>query len=206
MLDELNIRATFFVTGESCERFPEKIAEISRRHEIGCHGYRHERLDQLSFDEQFRRLKLATETIEKTIGKKPLGFRSPNFKCNRHTYQILVELGYLYDSSVSVYGLGQRLETPGLIEIMNTLPSSVLRLPTHISWPVVRLGMRIFKPLVLDFHPWELVEMKNVRWDCRFATGKFAEERLRKLFIRMLNAGVKFRTMEEVAKELQDLR
>ncbi|MEM2300016.1 MAG: polysaccharide deacetylase family protein [Candidatus Hadarchaeales archaeon] len=204
MLDELGIRATFFVTGECCERFPDKIAEIARNHEVGCHGYLHERLDLLPFDEQFRRLKLATEIIEKTIEKRPVGFRSPNFRCNKHTYRALVKLGYFYDSSVPVYGLGQRPETSGLIEIMNTMPSSILRLPSVVSLPIVQLGLRVFRPLVLDFHPWELVEMKNVRWDCRFATGKVAEARLRKVLTNMLRIGVKFRTMEEVAKELRN--
>jgi peptidoglycan/xylan/chitin deacetylase (PgdA/CDA1 family) len=41
-LDELGIRATFFVLGARAARHPDIVAEIrARGHEIGCHGHRH---------------------------------------------------------------------------------------------------------------------------------------------------------------------
>jgi len=203
ILGELGIRATFFVTGKCCEKFPARISEIARSgHEIGCHGYAHERLDKLPSSEQLSRIKLATKIIERVTGERPLGFRSPNFKANEQTYRILADMGYLYDSSVSVYGRTPRPEGLGLIEIQNVWPSSMLRLPPAISKPLILISARMFAPLVLDFHSWELIELSGVRWDCRFATGKTAEKRLKKLLIWMLRARGKFITMGEYARRL----
>lgn len=42
-LDELDLRATFFVVGSCAERSPELVREIFRRgHGVGTHGYAHE--------------------------------------------------------------------------------------------------------------------------------------------------------------------
>src|SRR5581483_10995404 len=43
LLDELGMRATFFVLGELAEAHADLVAEIRRRgHTVGSHGYRHE--------------------------------------------------------------------------------------------------------------------------------------------------------------------
>lgn len=43
-LDELGLRATFFPLGSAVERHPTLVAEIARRgHQVGTHGYRHDR-------------------------------------------------------------------------------------------------------------------------------------------------------------------
>ncbi|MFR0354882.1 polysaccharide deacetylase family protein [Streptomyces sediminimaris] len=43
-LDRLDVRATFFVLGESAARHPELIREAAGRgHELGVHGWRHDR-------------------------------------------------------------------------------------------------------------------------------------------------------------------
>jgi peptidoglycan/xylan/chitin deacetylase (PgdA/CDA1 family) len=43
-LDALDLRVTFFVEGINTELYPDAVREIARRgHEIGCHGWRHER-------------------------------------------------------------------------------------------------------------------------------------------------------------------
>ncbi|HUY63041.1 MAG TPA: polysaccharide deacetylase family protein [Acidimicrobiales bacterium] len=43
LLDDLGMRATFFVLGSQAEYHPELVAELRRRgHGVGSHGYRHE--------------------------------------------------------------------------------------------------------------------------------------------------------------------
>jgi peptidoglycan/xylan/chitin deacetylase (PgdA/CDA1 family) len=43
LLDELGLRATFFVLGSQAEAHPELLAEMRRRgHAVGAHGYSHE--------------------------------------------------------------------------------------------------------------------------------------------------------------------
>lgn len=44
LLDELGMRATFFVLGTLADAHPDLVSEIvARGHGVGCHGYRHER-------------------------------------------------------------------------------------------------------------------------------------------------------------------
>ncbi|MHB8330033.1 MAG: polysaccharide deacetylase family protein, partial [Acidimicrobiales bacterium] len=43
LLDELGMRATFFVLGTQAQAHPDLVAEIRRRgHTVGSHGHRHE--------------------------------------------------------------------------------------------------------------------------------------------------------------------
>lgn len=59
VLEELDVRATFFVVGTACEREPELTREYVRRgHQIASHGYDHTRFTRLpwgALDDQLRR-------------------------------------------------------------------------------------------------------------------------------------------------------
>ena len=59
LLDDLGVRATFFVIGAAAERNPELVHEYVRRgHQIGGHGYDHKRFTRMSWQslaEQCRR-------------------------------------------------------------------------------------------------------------------------------------------------------
>ena len=70
MLESYGVKATFFVPGLTAERYPEVITRIAEAgHEIGHHGYAHERFAGKTTEEQI-------EIIEKTqaIFKNPLCF------------------------------------------------------------------------------------------------------------------------------------
>ena len=48
LLDELHLKATFFVPGKTAETYPDKIREIADRgHDIACHGYEYEKFGLL---------------------------------------------------------------------------------------------------------------------------------------------------------------
>jgi peptidoglycan/xylan/chitin deacetylase (PgdA/CDA1 family) len=50
LLDELDVRATFFVLGASCHARPELAREYRKRgHQIASHGYEHKRFPTLSW-------------------------------------------------------------------------------------------------------------------------------------------------------------
>lgn len=59
LLDELDVRATFFVVGTACELEPQLTRDYVRRgHQIASHGYDHTRFTKLpwsALDEQLRR-------------------------------------------------------------------------------------------------------------------------------------------------------
>jgi peptidoglycan/xylan/chitin deacetylase (PgdA/CDA1 family) len=201
VLAKYDVTATFFITGLAAERFPGLIAEISQRHEISCHGYEHERFDRLSVKEQWKRIQKATEILQKITGTKPLGFRAPNFKLTVQTFAILEQIGYIYDASKVSYKRTPRQNGSSLIEIPNTLPSSFLRLPVCLSRQVLSLCLCFLPLVVLDYHPWELVRMSNVRFDMRFATGDKALNMLDKTISYLRARGTRFITLKEVASQ-----
>lgn len=197
VLAKHDVPATFFITGLAAERFPKLIAEVSQRYEISCHGYEHERFDMLAVEEQRERIQKATEILQKITGTKPLGFRAPNFKLTVQTLAILEEIGYVYDASKASYKRAPKKNSSSLLEIPNTLPSSFLRLPSWLSRQVLGLCLRFLPLVVLDYHPWELVRMSNVRFDLRFATGDKALNRLDKTISYLHARGTRFVTLKE---------
>jgi len=200
LLAKHDIRATFFVTGEVAERYPKLVKEISRRHEVACHGYEHEQFDRLSFEKQLQRIELATRILTKVVERRPSGFRAPNFKTNTETFKAIEQAGYVYDASVASYKMGRKPRLPKLVEIPNTWPSSFLRLPPAISTRVLRLCLAALPLTVLDYHVWEVVKINGAPFDCRFSTGDVALQRLDKVFKYLLKKKCKFVLMRDVAK------
>ena len=101
LLDEFQIRATFFVPGKTAEAYPEAIKEVlDRGHEIACHGYEYENFSLLGYEEQKERISKAVEAIEKAGGKKPEGFRAPIGDLMLKTLDIAREHGMVYSSDL----------------------------------------------------------------------------------------------------------
>jgi polysaccharide deacetylase family protein (PEP-CTERM system associated) len=104
ILNQHRTKATFFVLGEVAEKNPSLIEEIYKQgHEIGCHGYSHKMLTEMSREEFKRELKKATGLIKSITGEQPIGFRAPSFSINNKTswtFDVLKEIGYKYDSSI----------------------------------------------------------------------------------------------------------
>src|ERR687886_160512 len=104
MLDEVDVRATFFVLGNVAETYPELVREVVHRgHEIGSHTYSHElifRMKPAAFKADIER---SLGQLQDLTGQPVLGFRAPEFSVGhlRHwCFEILAELGFRYDSSV----------------------------------------------------------------------------------------------------------
>jgi peptidoglycan-N-acetylglucosamine deacetylase len=103
LLDELGVKATFFVLGITAARYPELLQEIAARgHEIASHGHAHERVHAQTADSFRADVQRGLETVEARAGVRPIGFRAPAFSITRATpwaYDVLGELGFEYDSS-----------------------------------------------------------------------------------------------------------
>lgn len=101
VLDKNNIKATFFAPGWIVENNPELMKEIiSAGHEIGHHGYRHERFYDKTYEEQVEIIDKSQEIFQKVIGKKATGFRTPSGDWSEFTPKLLVEKGFKYSSSM----------------------------------------------------------------------------------------------------------
>jgi polysaccharide deacetylase family protein (PEP-CTERM system associated) len=104
LLDELGVRATFFLLGITAERYPALVERIAARgDEIACHGYAHARVYDQTPDGFRDDVTRSVELIERLTGSRPAGYRAPAFSINRDTpwaHEILAELGFRYDSSL----------------------------------------------------------------------------------------------------------
>ncbi len=121
LLDELDIKATFFTPGWTVDQFTESCEDIvARGHEMGAHGYLHEKLGELSLESERSVFMKALDSFEK-IGVKPTGFRAPYWLISDRTLKLVQELGFTYDSNFMdddmPYMLRWRGEDTGLVEL-----------------------------------------------------------------------------------------
>ena len=102
LLDKHKIAASFFVPAVSALLHQDSMKAIMAggRHEVGLHGWIHERNSQLDGATERELLTRASQTLEKLTGKKPVGMRTPSWDYSPTTIQIARELGLLYDSSL----------------------------------------------------------------------------------------------------------
>ena len=103
LLDELGVKATFFVLGMTGRSYPSLVERIvASGHEIGCHGDMHQLVSGQNRDEFAADLREACRTIEELTGRRPVGYRAPAFSITRDAewaYEVLTEEGFGYDAS-----------------------------------------------------------------------------------------------------------
>ena len=101
LLDAHGVRATFFPEGWNGEHHPDAVREIVRRgHELGMHGWLHERWSELDPDTERLLADRATTALAGAAGVRPVGFRAPGGARTAATEAILRELGYAFDASL----------------------------------------------------------------------------------------------------------
>lgn len=103
LLERHQIPATFFIPAVSAQLHPEAVDAILRsplRHEIGVHGWVHERINELTAAEERDLTRRAFEFWTKRLGRRPAGIRTPSWDFTGETLAIIRELGFLYDSSL----------------------------------------------------------------------------------------------------------
>jgi peptidoglycan/xylan/chitin deacetylase (PgdA/CDA1 family) len=65
VLDQLGVRATFFVVGKACAEYPQLVRAIaSHGHELANHGYTHRRFTSLSSSELEQELELTQDLLD----------------------------------------------------------------------------------------------------------------------------------------------
>lgn len=113
ILDQHHISATFFVVADVIEHYPGLVESIvDHGHEIACHGLHHScaidsgTKDSLISPGEFKKAtKKAKKELEKLSGDQVIGYRAPNALIAGWMIDALEELGFRYDSSVSVNSL-----------------------------------------------------------------------------------------------------
>jgi peptidoglycan-N-acetylglucosamine deacetylase len=101
LLDEREIKATWFIPGHTIETFPDVCARIhAAGHEIGNHGYLHEPPAALTRDQEEEVLGRGSEAIRQITGSAPRGYRSPSWDLSPNSVELFLARGFLYDSSM----------------------------------------------------------------------------------------------------------
>jgi peptidoglycan/xylan/chitin deacetylase (PgdA/CDA1 family) len=97
------IAATFFVPSHTAVSFLAPIRRIcDADHEIGVHGYAHESPVGLSRAAEAELLDASIGRLRGVLGAEftPVGYRSPAWDLSAYSVELLVERGFLYDSSM----------------------------------------------------------------------------------------------------------
>ncbi len=104
-LQKHNVKATFFTLGWVAKEYPKLIKELAAAgHELGSHGYSHEKVYNLT-PQQFRKeVKDTKNIIEDITAQKVTTYRAPFFSITHKSLwalEILAEEGYTIDCSIS---------------------------------------------------------------------------------------------------------
>ena len=181
LLAETNIKATFFTLGAVAKSNPKSIRHIAEQgHEIGSHTMSHEKIYDLNPTEFLRQEKECKKILEDTSESKVNGFRAPYFSITTQSLwalDILAQLGYTYDSSISpiqTWRYGIAGTEPGIYQLKSGLiefTPSIGSFCSH-SYGVGGAYLRIYPykltkaalkksavnglPGMFYVHPWEL--------------------------------------------------
>jgi peptidoglycan/xylan/chitin deacetylase (PgdA/CDA1 family) len=101
VFERYGIKQTFCVCAWCIERYPSMCESIlAGGHEIAHHGYLHEAPNELSPEGELHELRRGIEIIEGFTGSRPTGWRAPYAALSSRSADLLVQEGFLYDSSL----------------------------------------------------------------------------------------------------------
>jgi peptidoglycan/xylan/chitin deacetylase (PgdA/CDA1 family) len=116
------VQASFFVPAVTALLYPEEQRRVAAEgHEIGIHGWIHERNSELPLEAERDLQMRSADVLEKVAGVRPVGIRTPSWDFSPHTLAITREMGLVYDSSlmadVDCYELVMNGENTGVVEL-----------------------------------------------------------------------------------------
>jgi polysaccharide deacetylase family protein (PEP-CTERM system associated) len=183
LLDEAHVRATFFVVGWVAERHAELIDAVRHAgHEIGSHGYVHQRAYDLGPD-RFRADVRESVRVLSALAAAPVRmFRAPEWSINARSpwaLQVLAEEGFTIDASMAPLKIVGALSYPRYPHIRATPAGLITEVPPLVAdrfgqvmpmgwgWGLrmssprrvlrtIEAANRAGRPAVLMVHPWEL--------------------------------------------------
>jgi polysaccharide deacetylase family protein (PEP-CTERM system associated) len=186
LLEQHDVRGTFFVLGWCADRHPELVRRIAAAgHEIASHGFDHE-LVYNQTPEAFRAdVRRARALLQDLSGQEVIGYRAPSYTIVERTLwalPILAEEGHRYDSSIFPiprrrYGMPHAPRWPHRRNLDGTAGIAEFPLPTTRCGPFnlpatggaylrllpyrfqsesLRRMLGESRPFVLTVHPWEL--------------------------------------------------
>ncbi|WP_181768232.1 polysaccharide deacetylase family protein [Streptomyces albidus (ex Kaewkla and Franco 2022)] len=122
LLERFGVPATFFMPAVSALLHPDEARRYVREgHEVGVHGWIHERNTLLGAEDEKTLIRRSLETLTEVTGAAPTGIRTPSWDFSDSTLQTILDLGFDYDSSLMAddepYEVVARGTATGLVEI-----------------------------------------------------------------------------------------
>ena len=101
ILDNYGITASFFVPGVTLNTYPDCCRAIAEAgHEMGHHGFTHVSPVKMSAEDELNALRMGKEAMQAVTGQVPIGYRSPAWDLSEHSVDLLLQEGFVYDSSM----------------------------------------------------------------------------------------------------------
>lgn len=123
LLDKHDVPASFFIPAVTALLHPAELDAILEKgvHEIGMHGWIHERNSLLPEATERELMKRSYDVLTNLMGKPPVGIRTPSWDFSTSTLKLIRELDLLYDSSLMAddrpYELNENGEPTGVVEL-----------------------------------------------------------------------------------------
>ena len=136
LLDDYDIKASCYIPGYVAETHEDIVRDILRRgHEIGHHGYMHEPIGTVDITTETEILERGIDVLKRVTGRRPLGYRAPQFDSSPNTIRLLAEHEFVYDTSMMdddvpyVHKVGEKR----LVEV-------------PVKWALVDFGYFVYAP------------------------------------------------------------
>ena len=101
LLRKFEISSTWFIPGHTIESYPASVRAVHEAgNEIGHHGWTHRAPAGLGREEEERELVRGNEAIRALTGVAARGYRSPSWDLSAHSIELLLQHGFVYDSSL----------------------------------------------------------------------------------------------------------
>jgi peptidoglycan/xylan/chitin deacetylase (PgdA/CDA1 family) len=164
LFKKYDLHSTFFIPGWVIERHLDIIKILKDLgHEIAHHGYLHEWPDTLEYEQEKGVLQKGIEIIEKATGQKPMGYRSPAAEFSPNTIKLLIELGFLYTSTMMDSDFPYKHKLDGEETNLIELP-----MKWHLD-DAVYFMFAIRPPIRNVIHPpFEVFKLWKLEFDCAY--------------------------------------
>jgi peptidoglycan-N-acetylglucosamine deacetylase len=101
LLARHKLPTSWFIPGHTLETYPDPCKCVADAgHEIGHHGWTHRPPATLTRAQEEDELARANESIHRLTGHYARGYRSPSWDLSAHSVELLLEHGFVYDSSM----------------------------------------------------------------------------------------------------------
>jgi peptidoglycan/xylan/chitin deacetylase (PgdA/CDA1 family) len=101
LFEQHGLQTTWFMPGLTIDTFESACREVANAgHEIAHHGYDHVAPGGLDRASELDQLRRGNDAIERISGRRARGYRSPAWDLSGNSVELLLQEGFIYDSSM----------------------------------------------------------------------------------------------------------